>query len=419
MAGIAKTLIVAGAAVATTAASAATGIDPATVVVPDSGDSALVYASLFAALALGIPGLIAYCTATAGRAELGRTATAALTGMALATLIFFAVGYSLAFDLGGTSWLGGGTHVMLNAMGTVREDTTIAETAFVALQWVGLMFAAAMLVAQIAHRASTAWLLGFAGLWSLLVLTPVMRSVWGGGWLAQQGVVDAAGGLTLFFAALCSALLARRLIGVTGKTGPVEESPALRLAGACAFSVGLAAYAAGRTMTGVDDNAFRMDDSAVAILTAATTVMTGALTMAALRRNLGSVAVADGMVAGILAYAATGSTISIGSAWLLAVLAVLAAHFGPRLTPRFLRPSDTDGALISLAGAAKTGVIFAAIFLSFDWFTGSGYAEGTTMGGQLITQFIGLVVVALWAVIGTAIAALMVGLVLPMRRSDD
>ncbi len=410
---------VAGVAMLVSAATVgATGIDPATVIIPDSGDSALVYAAVFVALVAGIPGIIAYCGNQHGAGESARSASITIASMALATLIFFAVGYSLAFDLFGTTWIGGGTNFMLNAMGTVRDDTTIAETAFVAINWVGLLMAVAALTAGLAHRARTGWLLGFSGLWSLLVLTPVLRATWGGGWLAQQGVIDAAGGLSLFFVALCSLLVALRLIGQPADAPPASHA-GWRLAGAGALAIGVAAYAAGRTMTGVDDNAFRMDDSAVAMLTAATTAMTASLAMAALRRAIDATAMADGLVAGILAFAAAGSTISIGSAWLLGIVAALAAHFGPRLTPAFLRWPDPGGQVVAMAGAAKVGVILSALFLSFDWFTGSGYGEGMTMGSQILVQLIALAAVALWAVVGTVIAALMVGLVLPMRRDDQ
>ena len=82
-----------------------------------------------------------------------------------------------------------------------------------------------------------------------------------------------------------------------------------------------------------------------------------------------------------------------------------------------MRWQDAGGLALPIASAAKTGAFLFAVFLSFEWFGGSGYPEGSGMTDQLVAQFLLILATAAWAAVGTAIVALSVGLVLPMRRT--
>ena len=64
------------------------------------------------------------------------------------------------------------------------------------------------------------------------------------------------------------------------------------------------------------------------------------------------------------------------------------------------------------------GSILLAVFLS-DGFGGTGYAEGMNMVRQLVAQFAGVGIVALWSAFATVVCALMVAMVIPMRVTED
>lgn len=389
--------------------------DPATIIIPDSGDTAWLLGCTILALLTALPGALLYGIGIAGWGSAPRIITAAIASAALATLLYFVIGYSLMFDpnpdLPFGAWLGGAGNIMLNGMGTVREGTTVPETGFVLFQLGFVLLAVTLLAALVAPRARAGWMLGFAGLWLLLVLVPVTRWLWGGGWLAAAGAIDAAGGLTVFYCTAVSAVVALALIGGPARSDAVPDG-ATRLIGAFLLLVGLAALAGGATL-GASDN------SAVAMLAMLTAAMAGALSFAALSRSLDAVVLASGLVAGIAAISACGDGVSIGGALIIGVVGALVMALSQWIVLRFLPASltraDPDGAIFGLIGAAKTGVLLFAIFLAFQPFGGSGYADGMTMTGQFIAQLIAICAVAAWSVIGTLIAALMVGLVLPMR----
>ena len=380
--------------------------------IADSGDTAWVLACALLTLLAGVPGVVLTIAGGFGRTSLARIVPAVTAALALATVLFVLIGYTLAFGIDGNAWIGSMSQAMLNAMGTVRDGTTIAETAFVLSQGVSVLLAVTLVASWLAPRAGRGWLLGFAGLWTLLVLMPVMRWVWGGGWLMAMNGYDRAGGLVIFLAAAASALVALVLIGKhDDEEEPEATDPLLRIIGAGLLLVGMMAQASGSTLGSGDD-------AAVATLTVLLSAMTGALTAAALNRNLNSGTLAGGMVCGIVGIAAAADTVSLGSAWIIGVLVTIVAHFGPRILPQKLRLIDVSGTALPIAAAAKTGALLLGVFLAFYPFGGAGYLEGMSMGSQLLAQLVAIIVTALWAVIGTAIVALSLGLVLPMRRGE-
>lgn len=379
-----------------------------TTMIADSGDTGWILGTFIIGLLTAIPGALLYMIGNNGWSNAPRIINASVAGMAVVTLLYFMLGYSLMFDLNGSNWLGGATNWMLNNMGTVRDGTTVAETGFVLFQLAFVLLAVTLLSSMVAARARRGWMLGFTALWFLLVLVPITRWTWGGGWLANLGMMDLTGGLTVFFCVAVSALAALGL--VQGKSAAEAPTPdhGTRMIGAILLMIGMTALAGGATLGA-------SDDAAVAMLATVAAAMTGALTLAIIRRSLDASSLASGMVAGIVGIAAAGDGVSVGGAVLTGFLSALAMLAAWSLAPKALRRFDRDAHLIGMAGAAKIGALVFAIFLAFSPFGGSGYPEGTTMVDQIIAQLIGIVVVAVWSLVGSIIAGLMASLLLPMR----
>lgn len=392
---------------------AASPAQAATLIIPDSGDTGWLLASLLVGLGATIPALLLIFTAAYGRSESLRMLPASIAGMALVALLYFLIGYSLMFDLTSTGafsgMLGGGTNWMLNLMGTLREGTSVAETGFAAFQLGFVLVAVTLLTGALASRARPGWLLGFTALWFLLVLVPVTRWIWGGGWLADWGALDTSGGLTIFYAAGVSALVAMAMVGSTEVEDPAVD-PAGLLCGAALLLLGLLAFTGGATL-GAGDNA------AVAMLAMLTSAATGALTLAAARRSLDAQPMALGLMAGTIAALTAGDGLSIGGAFITGLLGALAVAIAPRVMPKRISWHDKGDLITTIIAAAKTGGFFAAVFLAFMPFGGSGYPDGMGMIDQIIAQTIAIVAIAAWSAIGTVIAALMMGMVVPMRRA--
>ena len=114
----------------------------------------------------------------------------------LVSLLWLIVGYSLAFGDGGPV-IGGLGKAFLAGVGTDGSAGTIPETVFFMFQMTFAIITPALIVGAYPERMSFPAVLLLAALWLLLVYAPVCHWVWGGGWLAELGVKDFAGGIVV------------------------------------------------------------------------------------------------------------------------------------------------------------------------------------------------------------------------------
>ncbi len=379
---------------------------------PNSGDTGWVLAASAIALLTLIPGALLSLGGAHGRVMVAQILPTAIAAIAITLLLYIGFGYSLAFSGDGNGWIGSSANAMLGDMGTMRDGTTIAETAFVALQATYVCAAVAMLIGWVAPRAGRGWMIGFTTLWSVIVLTPVMRFIWGGGWLAERGTLDGSGGLSIFLPVAVSALVALVLIGRRADAPPAAAADTTgQLTGAALMLVGMVAIAGGSTL-GAGDNA------AVAMLSLLSAAAVGALGQCALSRSWNAAALTKGMWIGIAAIAVAGDGVALGSAWIIAAAAVLLGALGRILTPENIGWQDASGSVIPTIAACLIGTILFAVFLGFTPFGGSGYPEGMGMGDQLGAQIIAFGAITAWSAVGSAIVALSMAMILPMRAGQ-
>src|SRR5215510_3213949 len=102
------------------------------------------------------------------------------------------IGYSLAFSEG-TNWLGDASMALLNGVGTEAKGT-IPHMLFMAFQATFCIITAALISGAIVERMRFSAYVAFISLWSVVIYAPIAHWVWGGGWLADMGALDFAGG---------------------------------------------------------------------------------------------------------------------------------------------------------------------------------------------------------------------------------
>src|SRR5262245_23060016 len=121
------------------------------------------------------------------------------------------VGYSLAFS-GSGSWLGDLSFAMLNGVG-LEAKGTIPHVLFMGFQGTFAIITAALISGAIVERMRFSAYVAFIALWALAVYSPVAHWVWGGGWLAQWGALDFAGGTVVHVNAAAAAFVAALVVG--------------------------------------------------------------------------------------------------------------------------------------------------------------------------------------------------------------
>jgi Amt family ammonium transporter len=337
----------------------------------------------------------------------------------MASVIWIAVGYSLAFSVNGNSYIGSPENFMFNGLlDSVREDQTIGELAFALFQMTFAIITPALIVGAWVERARFGWVVAFSALWSLLVYIPVTRWVWGGGFLAEQGVIDFAGGIVVHTTAGISALVVALMLGKRigfPKTLMLPHSPALTVAGAGLLWVGWFGFNGGSALAA-------SDAAASAIINTHVAASVAALVWILIERfKVGkstAVGFATGAVAGLATITPAAGTVGPGGAIIIGLLAGLVCFWCVGLVKGTLKIDDSLDVFAVHGVGGMLGSLLLAIFAS-ESFGGVGYAEGAGMGSQLWVQLKGVAIVAVYSAVVTLIIGYMVSMVLPMRVSED
>lgn len=385
-------------------------------IVADSGDSAWVLTASMLVLLMAIPGLGLFYGGLIRSRSLSATMASGIIITSLVSLIWVVAGYSLTFGEGSV-WLGGLGNLGLINLVEIREGTTISEILFVLLQMTFAVFTAALILSALADRARLGWMVGFTALWSLLVYVPVARWVWGGGWLAEQGTLDFAGGIVVHTTAGVAALVIALLIGkrrsIAGSI--TTNGAAVTVVGAGLLWVGSFGFAGGSTFAAGADAATAIVNTHLAASAAA---LVWLLVRKATKAQSKPVDAVIGAVAGLAAIAPAAGFVGPVGAIALGALGSIGAYTALSVFDRSLR---FDGSLHVFAIHGVGGILGSLAFPVFvlPAFGGPGYDEAVTVGTQLAAQAVGVGAAVLWSAIVSAILALMVATVIPMQANDD
>src|SRR3954464_13389942 len=126
-------------------------------------------------------------------------------------VLWAVIGYSLAFAPG-NDWIGDTSRLFLRGVG-LEGQGTIPHLLFMCYQGTFAIITAALISGAIVERMRFPAYVTFISLWALVVYSPVAHWVWGGGWLAQMGALDFAGGTVVHVNAGVAALVAAKVVG--------------------------------------------------------------------------------------------------------------------------------------------------------------------------------------------------------------
>ena len=399
--------------------SAAMAQDAAQMAASDSGDTAWILTSSALVLMMTLPGLALFYGGLVRSKNFLSVLIQCGAVASIASILWVVVGYTLAFGAVTNGWIGSGNAWMLLDLGNVREGTTMPESTFVLFQMTFAVITPALMIGAWVDRASFGWVVGFCALWGLVVYAPVAHWIWGGGWMAQSfGTVDFAGGLVVHTTAGVSALVIALLLGKR-KGFPekplLPHAPGLTMVGAALLWVGWFGFNGGSAFAATDDASSAIINTHVAASSAALVWLliekfaVGKPTM---------VGWATGVIAGLATVTPAAGSIGPGAAILLGILGSVVCYMAIQQVKNRMGIDDSLDVFAVHGVGGMLGALLVAVFMS-GTFGGTGYGEGVTMGGQLANQAISIGIVAAWSAIGTAILALMVSLVFPMRAKDD
>ena len=387
--------------------------------VADSGDTAWILISSALVLMMTMPGLSLFYGGLVRAKNFLSVLVQCGAVAAVASLLWILVGYTIAFGQVGSGFLGAGNAWMLIDLGNVRQDLHVPESTFALFQMTFAAITPALMVGAWVDRARFGWVVGFCALWSLLVYAPVAHWVWGGGWLSSRlGTLDFAGGIVVHTTAGVSALVAALLVGRRQgfpKTLMLPHSPSLTMAGAALLWVGWFGFNGGSALAA-------NDDAATAILNTHAAASAAALVWLLIENfTVGkptSVGFATGAIAGLATVTPAAGFISPGSAILFGAFAAAICYPMIQVIKFRLKIDDSLDVFAVHGVGGIVGSLLLAVALS-PGLGGTGYAAGMTMLTQFGAQLTGVLVVAVWSAVASAILAVAVSVFFPMRVNAD
>lgn len=335
----------------------------------------------------------------------------------LMSLLWLVVGYSLAFGEG-NALVGGLGKMFLTGVGKESLTGDIPETVFFMFQMTFAIITPALIVGAYPERIKFGAVLIFSGLWMLLVYAPVTHWIWGGGWLADMGVMDFAGGLVVHATAGSSALLLAFMLGPR-KGFPMglrpPHNPGLSMIGAAMLWVGWFGFNAGSAVA-ADGNA------GMAMLVTHIAAATGSLVWMVIEwvkfGKPSLIGIITGMVAGLATITPASGFVGPLGGVALGLAGGLVCFWAVSLVKMRWGIDDSLDVFAVHGVGGITGTMLAAVF-GIAALGGGGLAEGSTVGSQLGVQAIGVVATVVWSVVLSFIIIKVTAVLTGLRVSDD
>src|SRR5271166_5774215 len=181
----------------------------------DPADTAWMMSASALVLMMTIPGLALFYCGMVRKKNVLATMAQSLVCTALCSLLWFAVGYSLAF-VGDGPWLGTLQRAFMRATSMDATSVfapTIPEVLYMFYQMTFAVITVALVAGSVADRMRFSAFMWFAAGWLIFVYVPIAHWVWGGGFLARAGVLDFAGGTVVHLNAGVAGLVAAYVVG--------------------------------------------------------------------------------------------------------------------------------------------------------------------------------------------------------------
>ena len=310
--------------------------------------------------------------------------------MGIISLQWILYGYSLAFghDIGGL--VGGLDFLGLSGVGLeAKEGLTIPALTFMIFQAMFAIITVSLITGSYVERIKFSSFLVFSLAWATLVYDPVAHWVWGGGWLAQMGALDFAGGIVVHITAGVSALAVALVIGARRGFGTDPMEPhniPTTVMGAALLWFGWFGFNAGSALAanGIAANAFVTTNTSAAA--AATTWML----LSWRDRAPSALGIVTGAVAGLAAITPAAGFVTPLAAVPIGVVAAIAGYYAIICIRGSGRVDDSLDVLACHGIGSTWGVLATGIFASIG---AAGLLAGNSH--QLLIQL--LAVAVTWA----------------------
>jgi ammonium transporter len=385
----------------------------------DSGDNAWMLTSSALVLFMSLPGLALFYGGIVRKKNVLSIFAQIFAIAALASIIWWAVGFSLAFSEG-NAFIGGFDKAFFKGVdGNPGTLGTVSENIFAIFQLTFAIITPALIIGAVAERIKFSAVLLFTAIWLFAVYFPFAHMVWGGGFLATTvKAIDFAGGTVVHMSSGFSALILCIILGKRtgyGKEPMAPHSVVLTGIGTGILWVGWYGFNAGSAgaADGLAGNAF-------ATTTFAAAIAGGVWGLAEwiFKGKPSVLGICSGVIGGLVAITPAAGFVSVGSSIIFGILGGLVPFFAVVYLKKMIGYDDaldTFGVhgVGGLLGAVLTGVFADA---SVNSVVADLQAEGVNL---VVEQIKAVIFTAVWCVVATAIIAYIVKFTIGLRPTVE
>lgn len=389
----------------------------------NGADTAWMMTSTALVLLMTLPGIALFYGGMVRKKNVLNTMACMVAICAIVSLLWFAVGYSLAFTPGSGvlgRYIGGGERLWFAGLDYVKGTQQVAvshlapnipESVYAMFQLTFAIITAALVVGSFVERMRFSAVLCFISLWTVTVYAPIAHWVWEpSGWLAQLGALDFAGGSVVHINAGVAGLVCAYVLGPRRGYGREAFTPfnlGLTMAGAGMLWVGWFGFNAGSAVASDGRAGLAM---AVTHIAAAAGALSWMMAEWMVRGRPTLLGLCSGLVAGLVAITPAAGFVSPRAALAIGLIAGVACYWGATGLKRLLNADDS----LDVFGVHGVGGIVGSLLTGV-------FASSTISGveGRVLTQAIGVGAVLCYSLVMTAVALWITSLFVSLRVSDN
>ncbi|QEA59726.1 ammonium transporter [Leuconostoc koreense] len=381
----------------------------------NSGDLAWVLVSA-ALVWLMTPGLALFYGGLGERRNLLHTMFIPVMIIGIASLVWFIIGYTLSFG-GSGNIIGNFKHLFLANVSFTHstKNLTIPDGAFALFQGMFPIITSAIITGSVIGRVRIKALLVFITLWLIFIYSPLAHMVWGGGFLAQLGAIDFAGGTVVHISSGVTGLVLALMIGHRHTDKHIPVRPSYVLIGGALLWVGWFGFNSGSALAANGTAVLALLNTWLASSVA---VLTWGLVEYKYHGRATLSGITSGGVAGLVAITPAAGFVAPWAAVVMGLLAGVIGFAGITFVKNSFGYDDTLDAFGIHGIGGAVGAILTGIFADKS----VGGVAGLINGNMALVgkQLVAILFTIAFAAIGTYILAKITEIVAaPLRLTAD
>ncbi len=382
----------------------------------DTGNTAWIITSTALVLFMTLPGLALFYAGLVRASNILSVLMHCFTIACISSIAWLVIAYSIAFS-GSGPYFGDLGNLFLANLSRDSMSGDIPESVFFMFQMTFAIITPALIVGAYPERIKFSFVAVFSLLWVVFIYAPIVKWIWGGGWLAEMGIQDFAGGLVVHLTAGITALVIAYFLGPRdGFPNSVQppHNPGLTMMGACMLWVGWFGFNGGSALAANGDAGMAI---LVTHISAATATIVWIIIEKVKFGKSSLVGAVTGCIAGLASITPASGSVGPMGGLIIGLIAGGVCYYMVNIVKETFNIDDSLDVFAVHGVGGLLGILLIP-FLTAQEYGGVGYGD-SNFSDLLTTQVIGAISVGVYTLVGSIILLLIVRAIFGLRVPDD